>query len=197
MIARMNLTECIFASWSPQIGDPTVMGWVIVAAYGATAALCFLAALRSPVHRETVFWSVLTLCLLALMVNKQLDLQTAVTAFGRCMAQMNGWYQDRRHVQLLFAIGVLVAAVVVAVVLLLTMRHSLRRIWPALLGLVCVMSFVAIRVLSFHHVDEMIGYRLGAFNMKWAFELTGLILIAANVVWLLSRSRNALGPADP
>ncbi|MDB5657901.1 MAG: isopropylmalate isomerase large subunit [Cypionkella sp.] len=37
--------------------------------------------------------------MLILAVNKQLDLQSALAATGRCIAQFQGWYRARRDVQ--------------------------------------------------------------------------------------------------
>ena len=71
--------------WSPGIGDPSVMGWVTVALYLVAAWLCFLCSRRSRVlarrasgaRWEPRLWGLFALFLLALGVNKQLDLQSA------------------------------------------------------------------------------------------------------------------------
>jgi len=50
---------------------------------------------------------------LALGINKQLDLQTALTEAGRVLARYQGWYEQRQFVQLvviaLFAMTCLIA----------------------------------------------------------------------------------------
>ena len=59
--------------WEPGIGDPTVYGWVTVAAYALGALFCWQAS-RSGAPREQRFWLVLTAIMAFLCVNKQLDL---------------------------------------------------------------------------------------------------------------------------
>ena len=61
------------AAWRPGIGDPTAVGWATVVFY-----------------------------LVALGLNKQLDLQSLLTAVGRDIAVAQGWYAQRKGVQLVF-----------------------------------------------------------------------------------------------
>jgi hypothetical protein len=84
--------------WRPGIGDPTPLGWATVVAYLAASWACCRAAAaeRRSAHRgrnsTRPFWSSLGLLLLLLGLNKQLDLQSALTAFGRRLAREQGWY---------------------------------------------------------------------------------------------------------
>src|SRR5690606_34451823 len=103
------LAETVDGVWRPGIGDPTVMGWVTVAAYFATAWLCWRARLRllgksasSDVRRERLIWTLLAALFIALGVNKQLDLQSWFTMVGRSIARQEGWYGQRRVVQAIF-----------------------------------------------------------------------------------------------
>ncbi|HEY8942673.1 MAG TPA: hypothetical protein VIM73_00370, partial [Polyangiaceae bacterium] len=90
----------LIGNWSPGIGDPTVTGWVTVVAYLATAVSCTLLALRiprvaGPLNRERLLWGLLAAAFFALGLNKQLDLQSAVTEIGRIVAAKQGWYEQR------------------------------------------------------------------------------------------------------
>ncbi len=94
-------------NWSPKIGDPTVMGWVTVAAYFLAAWLSYRAYRAA--HEDVEphpgvrrLWALLTGALVLLGINKQLDLQTAFTETGRWLAHSQGWYDDRRPVQAVF-----------------------------------------------------------------------------------------------
>lgn len=91
-----DIVECTFRRWSLQVGDPTLMAWIIVAAYLLTAAFSMIAVGSASTRRERWFWIFAGLFMLAMAVNKQLDLQSAVTAVGRCVAQLQGWYSERR-----------------------------------------------------------------------------------------------------
>ena len=96
--------SCAQEQWSPGLGDPHLMGWVIVGVYAATALAALTLALRNAFHgpgatRERIFWAGIGIVLAFLAVNKQLDLQSLMTAIGRCHAQLAGWYDDRATVQ--------------------------------------------------------------------------------------------------
>ncbi len=58
-------------------------------------------------------------------MNKQLDLQSMLTAAGRCLSQLQGWYDERRVFQRDFIIGLLITAgLFLALVLWLMRRYS-------------------------------------------------------------------------
>ena len=94
-----TIAACVDDRWSPQIGDPTVAGWGTVVAYAVCAVLGFMALTRAQDKRERIFWGLVTLAMLSLGVNKQLDLQSMLTAAGRCLSQLQGWYEERRVFQ--------------------------------------------------------------------------------------------------
>ncbi|MGB5076176.1 MAG: hypothetical protein WBO17_01695, partial [Sphingorhabdus sp.] len=97
--------------WQPGIGDPSFMGWLTVIAYFGAAFLSFRAAIiantksvdhRSPANTEQIFWFAMTVILIFLGINKQLDLQSLFTAVAREIAKSQDWYSDRRVYQILF-----------------------------------------------------------------------------------------------
>ncbi|WP_417725905.1 isopropylmalate isomerase [Roseovarius sp.] len=181
MIDIATLYECITRRWSPGIGDPSVMAWVTVGGYVVTGGLC-LAAARVRVQ-DRRFWTILSVVLLFLAVNKQLDLQSALTATGRCISKMQGWYQDRKPVQFAFILALLTASVTTMSITLIRLRRHLGRIGIALCGFGILLTFVAIRAVGFHHFDQIIGMTLGNFRMNWVLELSGIVLIFVNAVW--------------
>ena len=88
--------------WEAGIGDPTVVGWITVVAYGVSAALSLRCARRTAIGLEHWFWVGAAVALVLLGFNKQLDLQTLVTQIGRDMAMREGWYAERRVAQAAF-----------------------------------------------------------------------------------------------
>ncbi|QCO55381.1 isopropylmalate isomerase [Pseudorhodobacter turbinis] len=178
---------CVFTTWSPTIGDPTVMGWVTVASYLLAGILSVLVFFRKT-GRQRIFWLILAVILFALTVNKQLDLQSALTAIGRCVAKAQGWYAERRPFQIKFIIFIVLTSFLIAAFLIWTMRRELAHIWLALLGLVFLLAFVAIRAAGFHHIDRLIGYQINNIRMNWVMELGGIAMIAANGLYLLLRT---------
>jgi len=85
-------------------------------------------------RREVAIWWTLALGLLALGVNKQLDLQTALTEIGRILAVQNGWYERRHDVQLEFIYGVVGVASLTAVAMVYLARKSHPATILALVG---------------------------------------------------------------
>ncbi len=164
------------------IGDPGFMGWLIVMLYAATSLFAFAMLVFAPFpgftrRQERVFWFVLGLIMAALAINKQLDLQSFLTSFARCLSQLQGWYQDRRPVQASFIIGVMIVMLVALIILWLVLRDSLRRNWLPLLGLVFVLGFVAMRAAGFHDFDRLINFRIANMRMNWALEMVGPVIV--------------------
>ena len=179
--------------WSPQIGDPTPIGWLTVVAYffGCWLAFrAFRAAAGGASVRETwrhsfgkeanpharvglVWWAIA--CLLGFLgVNKQLDLQTALTELGKIAAHAGGWYENRRIVQLAFIVVLIATAGGVLVVLARFGRPALGRLRLALIGVVLLALFVCVRAVSFHHVDILFGTVVHGFRLNWILELSGI-----------------------
>ena len=185
-----DLIACVANQWSPQIGDPTALGWLTVAAYVACACLGLAVILRGKVQaRGRAFWAMLTLLMVFLALNKELDLQSALTATGRCIAKAQGWYEGRRAFQRQFIFGLIAIICVGLGLCIYLLRTELRRSGLALLGLAFVCGFVAVRAVGFHHVDLLIKQSLFGFGMNGVLELTGLGLIFINAAWLLARGR--------
>lgn len=168
--------------WRPGIGDPTVMGWLTVIAYFSVAVLCLIRALgasQAGRRGEIIFWSGLGALLLLLGVNKQLDLQTLLTLTGRRIAISQGWYEQRRVVQIIFVALVGFVAVGGCFLMWRVVRGHGPDVWVALVGFALLLAFVFIRAASFHHVDTLINLRLGGVRMNWVLELGSLAVIAA------------------
>lgn len=181
------LLECISYKWTPGIGDPTVMGWLTVLAYLATGAFSLVTARQIFAAEPAltlalrIFWIGLCAGLLALAINKQLDLQTLGTAAGRCLAKMQGWYDGRRLVQREFILSLAGVGAVVFLGGLWLSRRRLARYGVLLAGLMGLAMFVLIRATSFHHMDSLINAQIAGARMNWVLELGSLGLVAAGV----------------
>lgn len=165
------------------------MGWVTVAFYFVACALAALVFYRQ-FGRQRIFWLFLSVLLLALAINKQLDLQTALTAAGRCLAKAQGWYAERQSVQIKFIISIIGTSLLAALLLFWAMRRELIHIWLALVGFVFLLAFIAIRAVGFHHFDQFIGHEIGNARMNWVIEIVGIAMIAVNALYLLLRRSN-------
>lgn len=161
------------------------MGWVIFVGYVAAAYLCFRATRRPasadlgrPRAQSRAFWYILAVILIALGLNKQLDLQILLTQFGRQLARTQGWYNERRGFQKMFVECVAILGVAGVVLLGVLVRRALLRQGLALVGLVFLVCLVIIRAASLHQVDAMLGVRLAGLKLHRILELAGIVCIA-------------------
>ena len=181
----LGLVECISYRWSPGLGDPTVFGWLTVLTYLAAAGFAFqrardeFAAIPPEKGELKRFWLAIAILLFFLAFNKQLDLQSLLTAAGRCVAQDQGWYGDRRRIQAGFILALSVAGVGIFGLALWALRRHIRRQWLVLTGLFILIVFVVMRASSFHHMDQFINARFLGIRMNWLFELGSLGMIIA------------------
>ena len=178
---------CANDAWSPGIGDPHIMGWITVAVYAACALAALHLSIRNPFNgpgawRERLFWAGVCALMACLAVNKQLDLQTLMTAIGRCHAKLNGWYNERQAMQRGFIRALALGAFLLALGTAWFLRASLRRNALAVLGLAFVLGFVVIRAVGFHDVDHLISTEVMSIRVNWILELSGLVLILLNAL---------------
>ncbi|MCF3972670.1 hypothetical protein [Paracoccus salsus] len=183
----MSLLSCVSGMWQPGIGDPGATGWLTVLAYLLCCVLAVQVWRRLKGQRGRVFWGLVALLMLFLAVNKQLDLQSAITALGRCMAQAQGWYDNRFAVQLAFIAILLMVMLAGLAIGLNSLGGRLRHSGVALAGLSILCAFVAVRAVGFHGMDALIGLRHLGVSTNYLFENAGLLLIALNAIWLLRR----------
>jgi hypothetical protein len=164
------------------------MGWLTVAAYITTFGLA-ASVVAKVQNRLKVFWLALSILLFGLAINKQLDLQSALTATGRCIAKAQGWYSERGAVQIRFILAVVFGGLLLTVVAIWMMRRHLVETWLAIVGLGAILTFIMVRAAGFHHFDRFIGHEIAGVRMNWVLELGGIGLIALNAVYLLIQPR--------
>ena len=174
----------IWSNWSP-FGDKTPIGWTITIAYFVATALTFWAYRCDKRLQEdgakgldARFWNLLTWLMLALGINKQLDLQRLVTRFGRVLALMTHLYGQRRPFQVAFIGTIALSGLVVVAVMVVKMRGLRGRYFTALFGVGFLVVFVVVRAASFHHVDKLLGMRFHNIYTNTFLELGGIIWIA-------------------
>ena len=177
--------------WRPVIGDPSPMGWFTVAAYALAA---FLAWRAWSTNRERV-WLGVTVLMAFLCLNKQFDLQSLVTDLGREFARLFGQYEHRRGFQKFFIVAVLGIVAVFGPLFAWKYRAFVRDHKLLTAGIVFLLTFIVIRAISIHHVDEFLKTsRTGGVKMNWILELTGIGLVALAAWRERKRRLRRLGP---
>lgn len=168
--------------WQLRIGDPTFTGWVIAIGYFA-AAVCYAAIAVKAAQQQTaenrryrLLWWMVAALLFGLALNKQMDLQTALTAIGRSVARQQGWYAQRRIVQFWFAFFASGGAVLTLCVCWSRLRQFRQEQWLLFAAIVVLTVFIIARLVSFHHVDQLLGIRIGKAKLAHALELAAIVL---------------------
>ncbi len=183
------LRACIARDWTPTIGDPEITGWLTVISYVMCLVLAVMVLRRRPARAARGLWLVIAVLMAFLALNKQLDLQTAMTATGRCLARAQGWYDRREIVQLAFIAGLLLGVVMAWGWATRSLRGQMRGNRLALAGLAVLCGFVLVRAVGFGHVDSLISMNFAKIKFNFWFENSGLLLIAINALILLRRGR--------
>lgn len=180
------MSEGWIGNWTPGIGDPTLGGWLTVVLYGWVAWRSFHVLQRERRRRillsfnEKIVWRLLVAGMIALGINKQLDIQSALTESARILALEQGWYDNRRQVQEAFIFAVpIVGLTALAAITVLVWKAPAATLW-ACAGAAGLLMFITIRAASFHHVDEMLGWRLAGLPLNWVLEMGSLLVIGWN-----------------
>lgn len=187
MVDVINIIRRI--PFEPGIGDPTLFGWLTVAAYLAAAYVSVLCAVRAErifgkayLLQHRLIWGGLAVGLFFLGVNKQLDIQSWFTAVAKTIAYEQGWYEFGQQAQVLFIIGMVVASIIFAAGGAFFLRHVWRRYWILLIGLLFIARFIIVRAASFYGVQlPELSRFTGGIRVNWLLEISGaaVIFIAA------------------
>jgi len=54
--------------------------------------------------------------------------------------------------------------------------------WWACAGTAGLIVFVTMRAASFHHMDEMLRWRMGGMTLNWVLEIGSLLVIGGSAV---------------
>jgi hypothetical protein len=181
-------------SWRPEIGDPTITGWFTVAAYAIGSALAALAALAAMAYRQESdtdhepprqsgkTWFAVTILMAGLCINKQLDLQSLFTDIGRIIARHQDWYEHRRYFQKWFVLGAVSGSAALTCWVMWRYRAFCRDHKLLIAGLSFLLTFIVVRAISFHHVEEMIDSDVLGYKLNWILELTGIFIVSLAAV---------------
>lgn len=181
------------------VNDPILGAWIIFFCYFAAALACaraFRASSagsrmaaqyaseerrardRADAYRASrLFWGLVIALFVFLGINKQIDMQTWITMWGREVAKAQGWYEHRGLVQTIFVLAVALTGVVTLSLLLRRTRHLLPRHVLAFVGLCLLAVYMIVRATSVHEVElamklDYLGIRLG-----WVLELSGIVCV--------------------
>jgi hypothetical protein len=181
------LNVIVNGHWKPGIGDPTFLGWLITGLYFIASVLCGFCSLQSRrtssvnhPHNHPVFWWTLTLVMLFMTINKQLDLQSFFLLIGRKVAIAQGWYSQRNIVKIWFVTGISTFSFILIAWLGWIYQAELRYFGLALFGIILLLIFIIIRAGS-HHIRALSWEPFGV-HIYYILEISSIICIGISAL---------------
>ena len=184
--------------WYWGLGDPDLGAVLVTGLYFLVAFACLMAGRLSPTpgrplnrpaatfspsngkkenSGEVWAWYTLSVLMFCLGINKQADLQSLLTLYGRDMLRTAGLYDVRREIQVVFITGVMLVAALTSLSALWMARRWSWACRFAAVGLGFQAAFIVIRAASFHHVDRLLRFQLADIKMNLLLESVGLIVV--------------------
>ncbi len=190
-----DILRCGLSRWTSVWGDPLVTGLIIMALFLVAASLCARAAHRSD-GREKTFWALTAAVALALAANVHLDLHVLPKSIGHCMAQAQGWYDQREAARAVFVAGaVVVAAGMIATALWLFWRQMTSNIILTL-GFFLTGGAQASKGFGRKGWDRLYDIPVGPFRLPDIPDVMGAALVIIGAALALRRLR-AVGAQQP
>lgn len=178
--------DCMLQNWSLTLNDVGALAWAVTGTYALAGVFCLgVAPLRWRL-REGWFWLLLGLFLLFLAANKQLDLQTGLIQFGKCVAISNNWYEARGEVQFAVVAGLVILALVIGLRMFLKSILGGAKTLMAVIGFLAVASFFVLRAAAINKVDLSLDASVMGVPVLLTLELVGAALIFINACVMLA-----------
>jgi len=169
--------------WSLHVGDPYLMGWIIFGGYLIASILCLFTGISKAKlevsHKNLIFWFGLSIIMLLLGINKQLDLQVLFIAIGRIIAHSQGWFDIRREVQKIFIISSALSSLIFIAITSWFLKKQLLKNIIIIIGFILIFSFVLIRAFSINHIVFIPSQlnHVGSIKLKYVLESCGILCI--------------------
>jgi hypothetical protein len=133
--------------------------------------------------RERTFWQLEAILFLALAANAAINGLGGLTALFRATAMDGGWYAGRTPVQTHLIVLLFGAFVVAAAVSLYWARSVSRPALLALLVSLLLVTFILVRAVSLHAVDQIIFARILGVTFSSMIEAGGIATLFVLVFW--------------
>jgi hypothetical protein len=176
----MNRVIGFLSEWLSRSGDTTFWSWVITILYAITifVSVYYVVKIKGKESRDKRFlWICISLFLIGMGINKQLDLQILLTMAGSFIAEHQGWYEYRRVVQKIFTIGILVCVSAAGGLILFRIRTIIRQSIVELSGVAILAFFAIIRVGSINHLNKAIAFEQEKVSHIHGIEFAGIAII--------------------
>jgi hypothetical protein len=170
--------------WTFGIGDPSLEGWLICILYLTATILSYKKYSILKSQKRLIFksWGFISLILLFLSLNKQLDFQTIVSDIGRTIA-VNLDLMEQRHIfKRVFIITVALSGIAFIINFRKNIFHLKKSHPLTFVGLTALVCFIFLRATSFHIFSDSFNHLLEFFYFFEALELSSLITILTSIL---------------
>lgn len=174
------IQECAAKAFAFRLGDPTALGLAMTILYVLVTLLFLTLSLQRKgwnAGGERLLWSATAMILVALTLNKQLDLQQSIIWTGRCVARAEGWFEQRLVFQRAFGSFVMVLLALGMAWLVWKCRPALPRNRLLLLGIFLLMSFVILQITRFEQMAGSLGPMIGKLRLHRMLEGVALVTL--------------------
>lgn len=148
-------------------------------------------------QRVSRFWKTVTVLLIVFGITELLDIQLFLTHVARQISKACGWYQQRAPVQKQIIWSSIILAMGAFIYISVLLRRILWKKVPALFGIAFLCGFIAVRAVSYHHVDSFLNDNVAGIQLNWLFELIALLFISISAIFSLGQSRYRQTIGDP
>ena len=168
--------------------EPATSGWLLEIIYVVVSVSCWKTARKLALNQACAFheyrvWQTIAILFVALCISKQLDLETALTEAGRAIAFSEGWYKQRQVVQLAFVMLVTLSSIIAGIIFLMWARNAPLSMLLALIGAAFVMTYLMLRAVSFHPVDQFIAGQILGLSWNWILQIGGIGVVLMASEW--------------
>lgn len=184
------IQDCAARAFAFRLGDPSTMGLALTALYVLASVLFLTLAFRREgwAPGDRLLWTSAAIVVVALTLNKQLDLQQWVVWTGRCVARAEGWFDQRLAFQRAFGMTMLAIMALGVGWLLWSCRQALGRNRALLAALFLMGLFVVLQIFRFEQMAGSLGQTIARLRLHRALEALALVaLIWAALRRILAR----------
>jgi len=177
-------------TWLSKSGDTTFWSWIITIMYVVVVSLSLYYTNRIKTDKERHFlWVCISLFILAMGINKQLDFQILLTMAGKTLAGNLNLMNRSRILWKTLAVGILFSAVIGGIIILYKSRRILNKEKLTIGGVAILLFFTLTRVGSISQIRIAIILQYYVISRIHAVELLGLLIISLSLILKLRNIR--------
>jgi magnesium-transporting ATPase (P-type) len=178
----MSRLENFIARWLSLSGDTTFWSWIITFTYIAVIIMSFIYTRKIREEKSLhLLWMVISVFLLAMGINKQLDFQTLIIMSGKYIARESGLISYGRELERALAGAVSLVVLAIMIVIFSKTRKILKKAKTALTGVGLLLFFTFIRIGSITGIRSALILQYIISHIH-ALEFFGLLIILYSLI---------------